>query len=71
MQEAYHLPCSEYSYCCPNQGGTPSQVQIQTGGYPIPDPDPERGYPIPGPGPDSGYPHPALNREGYPIPGGW
>ena len=73
MQEAYRLPRSKYSFCCPNGGGGEylSQVQVQMGeGYPIPGPDgPDGGTtPFPGPGPDGGgVPIPGPDG-GYPIP---
>ena len=66
-QEAYRSPLIKYSICCSvPEGGTPSQVQIQTRGwYPIPGPGPDGGdYPIPGP--DGGVPHPRSRQGGNP-----
>ena len=47
---AYRPPRSEYSFCCPNQGGTPAQVQVQMG------------VPHPWPGVPQSTPHLDLAR---------
>ena len=77
MQEAYRLPCSEYSFCCPNwvppphpdlAGGVPCQgvpylgtPHTGPGGYPA------RGYPTWVPP----IPHPDLGTPPHPGPGGY
>ena len=74
-QEAYHPPCSEYSFCCPTRvppGGYPSPG-TPPGGYWGPG-TPPGGYPSPGTPPPpprgGGYRGPGIPPGGVPKSGG-
>ena len=80
MQVAYCLPCSEYSFCCPNWVPPPPMLTWPGGwGYPAegyPHPDLAGGYPnwVPhqqGIPPPSRVPPPAGPGRVPPPPAGW
>ena len=70
-QEAYHPPCSEYSFCCPTRvpppGGRGYLTRVPPGGYLTRVP-PQGG--VPDPGTPGGSSTPGGTWPGYPPGGG-